>query len=159
MLLVPNLLPVEDVLGRELHKNTAAVHIQVGLFQVLALFPFQRLLVLKEGGVLKDRLPNAVFDDLSHANDSFYHLAETLDRYFSASIKKPHSLANLISHLSRSPFDEDKGGEVRIIFVRLSLLPLLARLLSSIPLRLLFLCRLHLVSYDLFSSCLRLSFR
>jgi hypothetical protein len=151
MLLVPNFLPVKDVKGRELHKDTAAIHIQLGLFLVLALFPFRRYLVPKEGGVLKERLPNAVFDDLSHANDSLYHLAETLDRYFSASEKKPQSLANLVSHLNRSPFDEDKGGKVRIIFGRLSLLSLLARLLSSIPLRLLFLCRLDLLSYDLCS--------
>jgi hypothetical protein len=148
MLLVQNLLPVKDVKGRELHKDTVAVHIQAGLILVLALFPLQRFLVLKECGVLKERLPNAVFDDLSHLNDSLYHLAETLDRYVSACQKKPQSRANFLSHRKRSPFHEDKGGKVRIIFGRLSLFSPLARLHLSVPLRLLFLCRLNLLSYD-----------
>lgn len=46
MLLVPDLMPVKDVKGRELHKDTAAVHFQVGLFLILAILPLQRLLVL-----------------------------------------------------------------------------------------------------------------
>lgn len=157
MLLEPTFLPIENVKGRELHKDTASVHIQVGLFLILASFPLQRLLVLKEGGVLKERLPNAVLNHFGHANDSLNHEAETLDRYFFTRQKKPQSLANLLSHLNRSPFYEDKCGPVRIIFVRFSQFTLLARLHLSFSFRVLLFCRQNLLSNS-FCSLLRFWF-
>ena len=107
--------------------------------------------------MLKDGLPDAVLNDLSHANDSLYLLAESLDRYFSACLKKPQSLANLRSHLGRFPINEGKGGEVRIIFGRYLLSILLDGLLLSFPPPLLCLSRSSLLSNEIKSSLLSFS--
>ena len=106
--------------------------------------------------MLKDGLPDAVLNDLSHANDSLYLLAESLDRYLSTCLKKPQSLANLRSHLGRFPINEGKGGEVRIIFGRYLLSILLDGLLLSFPPPLLCLSRSSLLSNDI-NSLLRFS--
>ena len=106
--------------------------------------------------MLKDGLPDAVLNDLSHANDSLYLLAESLDRYLSTCLKKPQSLANLRSHLGRFPINEGKGGEVRIIFGRYLLSILLDGLLLSFPLPLLCLSRSSLLSNEI-NSLVRFS--
>ena len=106
--------------------------------------------------MLKDGLPDAVLNDLSHANDSLYLLAESLDRYLSPCLKKPQSLADLRSHLGRFPINEGKGGEVRIIFGRYLLSILLDGLLLSFPPPLLCLSRSSLLSNDI-NSLLRFS--
>ena len=88
MHLIAVLILIEDVLYGQPHKETAAVFTHWTILRLLSLALLGREFVLQEDGLLEERLPDAVLDDLGHADDSLNHLAETLNGYLAACEKK-----------------------------------------------------------------------